>query len=90
MTATWPTTALTMPKVRTYTVCWRCGQDVAPSYGEPRECRDCYSVRVYVDKCGSYAGYQRHKRAGEYGCEPCRAANAAHRRERTERERAAS
>ena len=28
--------------------------------------------------CGTYTGYQRHKRAGEEACEPCRAANAAH------------
>lgn len=28
------------------------------------------------DKCGTYAGYHRHRRYGVLACDPCRVANA--------------
>lgn len=34
-----------------------------------------------TDRCGTPAGYRRHRRAGERTCDPCRAANAAYIRE---------
>lgn len=32
--------------------------------------------RTDQDPCGTYAGYQRHKKAGDTSCEPCRTAAA--------------
>lgn len=32
--------------------------------------------------CGTYAGYQYHKKHGEDGCEPCRVANSTYQRDR--------
>lgn len=40
-------------------------------------------VRPRVAVCGTPSGYQRHVRAKEPTCAPCRAAEAASRRERT-------
>jgi len=31
-----------------------------------------------VAECGTPSGYQRHHRAGEYACDPCKAAHAAY------------
>jgi hypothetical protein len=33
---------------------------------------------VSHEACGTYAGYQRHSRRGEYPCEECKAANRAY------------
>lgn len=32
-------------------------------------------------RCGTYAGYERHRRAGDPACDPCRAAKADYTRE---------
>lgn len=49
-------------------VCKR--QDGAPY----RRNASCVS-RTPVQPCGSFGGYQRHKKAGETPCDPCREAN---------------
>jgi hypothetical protein len=36
--------------------------------------------RVSEAPCGTYAGYQRHRRAFQEACEPCRRANAEYTR----------
>ena len=37
-------------------------------------------TRQRVAKCGTYGGYQKHRRQGEPACEPCRKANANYHR----------
>ena len=32
------------PETRRFDLCHRCGIQVKPSYGKPRQCRDCYEV----------------------------------------------
>lgn len=32
------------PETRIYRLCYRCGIEVQPSYGKPRQCRDCYDL----------------------------------------------
>lgn len=38
--------------------------------------------RRFIAECGTVAGYSRHVKLGQKGCDPCRAANTAKERER--------
>jgi stalled ribosome alternative rescue factor ArfA len=38
-------------------------------------------VTTVLDNCGTYAGYQAHRKAGEDACAECRKASAAYMRE---------
>lgn len=43
-----------------------------------------YAVTIpdtVTGRCGTYGGYQRHKRDGEDACEPCREANNTYARD---------
>lgn len=56
-------------------VCWRCGRHVQYDQNrhaeKPDLCRDCKDVLAYESACGTYRGYQQHKRADEEPCAEC-------------------
>ena len=61
-----------------------------PFLDGPRAALDLTGIRAWTDantrardaynatQCGSYAGYRRHRAAGEAACEPCLSANREH------------
>lgn len=67
-----------------------CGRPVHIDLIDDREdpkCPGC--VKYLTDLCGTYKGYQRHRRRDEQACQPCLDANAARNRNRRANDSAA-